>query len=43
MGSNGGLARYRLVIEPWLAFLRQRVDSYVFQGLTGTALKPSNT
>ncbi|WP_058834872.1 type VI secretion system Vgr family protein [Luteimonas abyssi] len=31
LGSNGGLARYRLVVEPWLAFLRQRVDSYVFQ------------
>lgn len=30
IGSNGGIARYRLVIEPWLAFLRQRVDSYVF-------------
>ncbi|MDH5822330.1 type VI secretion system Vgr family protein [Luteimonas sp. RD2P54] len=34
LGSNGGLARYRLVLEPWLAFLRQRVDSYVFQDKT---------
>ncbi|WP_255516272.1 type VI secretion system Vgr family protein [Luteimonas suaedae] len=34
LGSNGGLARYRLVLEPWLAFLRQRVDSYVFQDMT---------
>lgn len=34
IGSNGGLARYRLVIEPWLALLRQRVDSYVFQDMT---------
>ena len=34
VGSNGGLARYRLRIEPWLAFLRQRVDSYVFQDMT---------
>lgn len=34
LGSNGGLARYRLRIEPWLAFLRQRVDSYVFQDMT---------
>lgn len=34
VGSNGGLARYRLVIEPWLALLRQRVDSYVFQDMT---------
>lgn len=30
-GANGGLARYRLKIEPWLAFLRERRDSYVFQ------------
>lgn len=34
VGSNGGLARYRLLIEPWLAFLRQRLDSYVFQDMT---------
>ena len=34
LGSNGGLARYRLVIEPWIAFLRQRFDSYVFQDMT---------
>lgn len=26
MGGNGGLARYRLVVEPWLAFLRQRIE-----------------
>ncbi|MFT4256672.1 MAG: type VI secretion system Vgr family protein, partial [Pseudoxanthomonas sp.] len=31
LGSNGGLARYGLVVEPWLALLRQRVDSYAFQ------------
>jgi type VI secretion system secreted protein VgrG len=31
-GSDGGLARYRLVIEPWLSFLHHRVDSFVFQG-----------
>lgn len=30
VGSNGGLARYRLRLQPWLAFLGQRVDSYVF-------------
>jgi type VI secretion system VgrG family protein len=29
-GYNGGLARVRLVIEPWLALLHQRVDSYNF-------------
>ncbi|MBH9578868.1 type VI secretion system Vgr family protein [Inhella proteolytica] len=34
MGSDGGLARYRLTLEPWLAFLRHRVDAYVFQDLT---------
>ncbi|MEN1943495.1 type VI secretion system Vgr family protein [Luteimonas sp. MJ293] len=34
LGSNGGLARYRLVVEPWLAFLGQRFDSYAFQDMT---------
>lgn len=34
IGSNGGLARYRLIVEPWLAFLRQRVDAFVFQDMT---------
>ena len=29
-GSDGGLARYRLVMEPWLAFLGHRQDSWVF-------------
>ncbi|MCB4359498.1 type VI secretion system Vgr family protein [Quatrionicoccus australiensis] len=31
LGANGGFARYRLVIEPWLAFLGHRRDSYLFQ------------
>ena len=31
IASNGGMARYRLVIEPWLAFLRHRQDSCLFQ------------
>ena len=31
LGSDGGLARYRLVVEPWLAFLAHRVDAWVFQ------------
>lgn len=31
LGSDGGLERYRLVMRPWLAFLAQRRDSYVFQ------------
>src|SRR5690554_6828072 len=34
LGGNGGLARYRLVLEPWLAFLGQRVDSYAFRDMT---------
>lgn len=34
LGSDGGLARFRLVIEPWLAFLAHRQDSRVFQRLT---------
>lgn len=34
VGSDGGLARYRLVIEPWLAALAHRVDSFVFQDMT---------
>jgi uncharacterized protein involved in type VI secretion and phage assembly len=32
--SDGGLARYRLVIEPWLAFLAFRQGAYVFQNKT---------
>jgi type VI secretion system secreted protein VgrG len=31
MGADGGLARYRLHIEPWTAFLAQRTDAWVFQ------------
>lgn len=34
LGSDGGLARFRLTIEPWLAFLAHRRDSWVFQGRT---------
>ncbi|TEU33884.1 type VI secretion system Vgr family protein [Burkholderia cepacia] len=30
VGYNGGLARVQLVVEPWLALLQQRVDSYNF-------------
>ncbi|VFR54991.1 probable vgr related protein [plant metagenome] len=33
-GANGGLARYRLIVEPWLAFLRERRDSFVFQDVS---------
>jgi type VI secretion system secreted protein VgrG len=34
VGANGGFARYRLTIEPWLAFLGMRRDSFVFQDKT---------
>lgn len=34
LGSDGGLARFRLVIEPWLALLAERRDAWVFQGLS---------
>ncbi len=34
LGADGGFARYRLIMEPWLAFLRLRRDSYVFQDKT---------
>ena len=32
LGSDGGFARYRITLEPWLAFLRHRRDSYIWQG-----------
>ena len=31
LGANGGFARYRLLIEPWLAFLDRNTDNYLFQ------------
>lgn len=34
LGSDGGLARYELVAEPWLAVLAHRRDSYLFQNLS---------
>jgi type VI secretion system secreted protein VgrG len=34
LGSDGGLARYRLTIEPWLGFLAHRQDAWVFQQRT---------
>lgn len=33
-GSNGGMARYRLTIEPWLAFLVHGRDSRIFQDMS---------
>ncbi|MEY2843245.1 MAG: hypothetical protein RI920_1282, partial [Pseudomonadota bacterium] len=34
LGSDGGLARYKLTIEPWLSFLAERQDAWVFQDQT---------
>jgi type VI secretion system secreted protein VgrG len=34
LGTDGGVARYRLRLEPFLAFLRLRRDSYIFQDQT---------
>ncbi|WP_017131327.1 type VI secretion system Vgr family protein, partial [Pseudomonas agarici] len=34
VGSNGGLARYQLRIEPWLGLLRYRQDSYAFHDMS---------
>jgi type VI secretion system secreted protein VgrG len=31
LGANGGFARYRLTIEPWIAFLGHNTDNYLFQ------------
>lgn len=34
LGADGGFARYRLIIEPWLAFLGHNRDHYLFQDKT---------
>ncbi|MGV8865044.1 MAG: type VI secretion system Vgr family protein [Pseudomonas sp.] len=34
VASNGGLGRYRLRIEPWLALLQHRQDSYAFHDMS---------
>lgn len=34
LGSDGGLARYKLTIEPWLSVLAHRQDAWVFQDKT---------
>jgi type VI secretion system secreted protein VgrG len=34
VGANGGLARYRLTLEPWTAFLRYRRDSTTYQDMS---------
>ena len=33
LGGDGGLARYRLIAEPWLALLNQRTDCVIYQDL----------
>ena len=33
-GSDGGFARYRLIVEPWLAFLGYTQDNYLFQDIS---------
>ncbi|MCK9987493.1 MAG: type VI secretion system secreted protein VgrG [Azoarcus sp.] len=33
LGADGGFARYRLTIEPWLSFLGRTRDSYLFQDM----------
>jgi type VI secretion system secreted protein VgrG len=34
LGSDGGVARYSIVMEPWLACLHQTRNSRVFQDMT---------
>lgn len=38
LGSDGGLARYRLIMRPWLSTLGLRSDSRVFQDQTALAI-----
>ena len=38
LGADGGLARYRLVLRPWLSFLALRSDSFVFQARTAAQI-----
>jgi type VI secretion system secreted protein VgrG len=38
LGADGGLARYRLTMRPWLSFLAHRVDSFVYQDKTALAI-----
>ncbi|MRV74590.1 type VI secretion system tip protein VgrG [Duganella sp. FT92W] len=34
LGADGGLAKYRMVLEPWMAFVRLRQDCVGFHGRT---------
>jgi type VI secretion system secreted protein VgrG len=38
LGTDGGLARFRLRMRPWLALLGERRDSFVFQDKTALAI-----
>lgn len=38
LGADGGLARYRLIMEPWLAFLGKRYDNRVYQDMDAVAV-----
>ena len=38
LGSDGGLARYRVHMQPWLSFLALRRDSFIYQDMTAQAL-----
>ena len=38
LGADGGLARYRLTVQPWLSFLAHRADSLVYQDKTALAI-----
>ncbi|UIN21253.1 type VI secretion system Vgr family protein [Herbaspirillum frisingense] len=38
LGADGGLARYRLRLESFLAFLERRQDSFLFQDMTVTEI-----
>ena len=38
LGADGGLARYRLTMRPWLSFLAHRIDSFVYQDKTALAI-----
>ena len=34
LGGDGALTRYRLTLQPWLALLGLRLDSFIFQDLS---------
>ena len=38
LGADGGLARYRLVMRPWLSLLALRRDAFIWQDKTATQI-----